>query len=482
MNDRNSLSQYKNENYIHEDDDSTIIDINDYFESPVNNTKRIHLMNSINNGSTSINNGSSTSINNGSSTSINNGSSTSINNGNNGNYDKSENNIIINNDDINNENNNTKNYDFINEDNSINNKKIKINNLSPEWGIMLTMQENLNIRIGTLKCKKYLSATFWNYISTPINFTITLLTALSAGQTGTQSQFLSTTQLFYILFVSFILSTANTFFNLKEKSKINYISLKTIEKYGSEFEKIYYLPILSDDDIKKKLKYYRELQQKINSYLSKEPIEYANYITEFIFIFFKNFQSLKQINNNERFWVLDGRPVKDYMTYTDFFSTIKDYKVNVNELFKHNFNKDGKEKQIKELKQLNSRLEHQIKQLKIIIYDIDKKNTSDQSSSQKNTNADISGNNTINENNSNIKKEKNKLDPNKFEPNEFNKIILYEDKNKKDNEQQNNSDNSDINSYDEDCDINSDDNSSIDSNNSYDKKNNVWKTSKGIKK
>jgi hypothetical protein len=73
-----------------------------------------------------------------------------------------------------------------------------------------------HIDFVNLKCKKYLSATFWNYISTPINFTITLLTALSAGQTGTQSQFLSTTQLFYILFVSFILSTANTFFNLKE--------------------------------------------------------------------------------------------------------------------------------------------------------------------------------------------------------------------------------------------------------------------------
>ena len=76
---------------------------------------------------------------------------------------------------------------------------VKINNLSPNWGIMLTIQSNLNLRIGTQSWKKYLSAAFWNYISTPINFTITLFTALSAGQTGTQGTFLTQNQLFYIL-------------------------------------------------------------------------------------------------------------------------------------------------------------------------------------------------------------------------------------------------------------------------------------------
>jgi len=90
-----------------------------------------------------------------------------------------------------------------------------INNLSPLWGITLTLQENLNLKIGTFSWKKYINAAFWNYISTPINFTITLFTAMSAGQTGTNSTFLNQNQLFYILFVSFILSIINTFFKLK---------------------------------------------------------------------------------------------------------------------------------------------------------------------------------------------------------------------------------------------------------------------------
>jgi len=79
------------------------------------------------------------------------------------------------------------------------NTEYVIDNLSPIWGIMLTVQDNLNLRIGTQLKKKYFNAGFWNYISTPINFTITLFTALSAGQTGSGSTFLTTDQLFYIL-------------------------------------------------------------------------------------------------------------------------------------------------------------------------------------------------------------------------------------------------------------------------------------------
>ena len=70
----------------------------------------------------------------------------------------------------------------------------RINNYSPDWGIMLTIQSSLNLRIGTQAWKKYISAAFWNYISTPINFTITLFTALTAGQTGTQTTYLTEKQ------------------------------------------------------------------------------------------------------------------------------------------------------------------------------------------------------------------------------------------------------------------------------------------------
>ena len=211
-----------------------------------------------------------------------------------------------------------------------------IDNLSPVWGIMLTMQENLNVRIGTQRWKKFVSATFWNYTSTPINFTITLFTALSAGQTGTKSQYLSESQLFYILFTTFVLSIVNTFFNLKEKAKINYESSKIYEMFGSDFEKIYFIEILNNNDVLNKLNYYRELQDKINDYSSKESIEYANYLTEIIFLIAKYccfYNKLKQINFNERYWVLDGRPNKFYP---------KDFRIDMPELFRYNFDEGDK--------------------------------------------------------------------------------------------------------------------------------------------
>jgi hypothetical protein len=184
----------------------------------------------------------------------------------------------------------------------------KIDNLSPDWGIMLTMQSTLNLRIGTQTWKKYISAAFWNYISTPINFTITLFTALSAGQTGTNSNYLSEKQLFIMLFISFLLSIINTFFKLKEKAVLNYDASKKYDEFGAKFEEIYYMSLSCEDDMKNKLRLYKILQEEINKYSQKENIENANYFTELIFlIFYCCFEDkLKRINKKYRYWYLDG--------------------------------------------------------------------------------------------------------------------------------------------------------------------------------
>jgi hypothetical protein len=191
----------------------------------------------------------------------------------------------------------------------------KINNQSPIWGLMLTMQENLNMRIGIQKWKRYVRASFWNNISTPINFIITLFTALSAGQTGTQSQYLNNNQLFYILFLSFILSTINTFFKLKEKSKKSHELLNNFEPFGSAYEDIYFQQILNNEDVRNRLKKYQKLQRELNEFLTEEEeISRIDYISDFLFIIIKYFcfccfsNKLKQINIDERYWVLDGTP------------------------------------------------------------------------------------------------------------------------------------------------------------------------------
>jgi hypothetical protein len=195
------------------------------------------------------------------------------------------------------------------------NTEYVIDNLSPIWGIMLTVQDNLNLRIGTQLKKKYFNAGFWNYISTPINFTITLFTALSAGQTGSGSTFLTTNQLFYVLLATFILSIINTFFKLKDKADINYNSAKSWELYAATFEKIYFTPIEKNTDVTDRLKKYNELISKINEEYVEETVEYVNYITELFFYLFRLcriYKDYRHLGIKQRHWILDGSTVNFY--------------------------------------------------------------------------------------------------------------------------------------------------------------------------
>ena len=195
------------------------------------------------------------------------------------------------------------------------NTEYVIDNLSPIWGIMLTVQDNLNLRIGTQLKKKYFNAGFWNYISTPINFTITLFTALSAGQTGSGSNFLNADQLFYVLLATFILSIINTFFKLKEKAEINYNSAKSWELYAATFEQIYFTPIEKNEDVANRLKKYNELIYKINEEYVEETVEYVNYITELFFYLFRLcriYKDYRHLGIKQRHWILDGSTVNFY--------------------------------------------------------------------------------------------------------------------------------------------------------------------------
>ena len=202
------------------------------------------------------------------------------------------------------------------------NTEYVIDNLSPIWGIMLTVQDNLNLRIGTQLKKKYFNAGFWNYISTPINFTITLFTALSAGQTGSGSTFLTTDQLFYILLATFILSIINTFFKLKEKAEINYNSAKSWELYAATFEKIYFTPIEKNSDVGKKLEEYNTLIFKINEEYVEETVEYVNYITELFFYLFRLcriYKDYRHLGIKRRHWILDGSTADFYKQNVEYY-------------------------------------------------------------------------------------------------------------------------------------------------------------------
>ena len=47
--------------------------------------------------------------------------------------------------------------------------------------------QTINDNVGYYWWKRYTYSAFWNIVSTPINLAITIFTALSTGQTATQS-------------------------------------------------------------------------------------------------------------------------------------------------------------------------------------------------------------------------------------------------------------------------------------------------------
>ena len=205
--------------------------------------------------------------------------------------------------------------------------KSNISNDTHLYNMMILRQEVLNKRIGTQAWKKYLSAAFWNYITTPINFCITLLTAIATGQaaTGDSSSYkiLSPQQTLIILFVTFILTTTNSFFKLNTKMTLNFEAARCYYEFGTQFEIIYYTPIYTDACIEAKLVQYNILHQKINKYMLSETIENQNYLTELVYKIamktsFGNFS--KWINKAERHSELDG---------------INDKETNMSEIFKN---------------------------------------------------------------------------------------------------------------------------------------------------
>lgn len=227
--------------------------------------------------------------------------------------------------------------------NTINtNDTTKINNMSQEFGIMITLQENLNLRIGRERWKKYISTMFWYYVTMPINFTITLFTALSSGQVGTNANFLSETTLFAILFTSFLLSTINTFFKLKETTDANYQISQKFELFAIQFEDIYFTPIKTNNDIYSRLVKYKKLQYDINEYCMNTKLDNVNYVTEIIYSCCKAmcFRSRdKLINISERFWVLDGKKKCDTYNKKCLIVDTSNFLFDIEKIADHDINK-----------------------------------------------------------------------------------------------------------------------------------------------
>lgn len=139
------------------------------------------------------------------------------------------------------------------------------------------LENNLNISIGYSWWKKYIAAAFWSNISTPINFIITLLTALNTGQ-ATTGNFISSELFVNLNIATLVISTFNTFFKPNEQYNNNLKNMHDWLDFGIRFETIYFT--ISDET--EKYNAYIQLQQDINKYENSESPNTQNFFTDLL--------------------------------------------------------------------------------------------------------------------------------------------------------------------------------------------------------
>jgi hypothetical protein len=162
---------------------------------------------------------------------------------------------------------------------------------------MQRIENKLNSDLGYLWWKKYIAGAFWSNISTPINLTITILTAIMSGQATTEN-LIPHNMYVNISITTLLLSTLNTFFKPHSQMSQNIEIMKIWYDYGNEFEKIYYSENTDIDDYKRRLEEYKKLYIEINKTKNSESPDTQNFVTDLI-----NYIVLNSCLKNKSNWL-----------------------------------------------------------------------------------------------------------------------------------------------------------------------------------
>lgn len=100
------------------------------------------------------------------------------------------------------------------------------------------LEEELNKNIGHYWWKSYISTAFWSNFSTPLNLTITILTAITTGQTATE-ELISASNMKTISLATLLITTLNTFFRPSTQLAASMENMNSWRALGNEFEAIF---------------------------------------------------------------------------------------------------------------------------------------------------------------------------------------------------------------------------------------------------
>lgn len=155
---------------------------------------------------------------------------------------------------------------------------------------MIFIKRKLDSDIGYNYWKKYVASAFWAQISTPINLTITFLTAITTAQAQTQG--LITQELFsQLAIVSLIITTLNTFFRPHTQYATNTEYLGKWNDIGVNFEKEYCDKVDTKNPSNQvlkaldlKIEKYNLLQDDVQNLRKAEGTATVNFLTDLIFL------------------------------------------------------------------------------------------------------------------------------------------------------------------------------------------------------
>lgn len=149
---------------------------------------------------------------------------------------------------------------------------------------LVILRHKLDKEIGHNYWKKYVASAFWSQISTPINLTITFLTAITTAQA--QSDSLIPQSLYaQLAIISLVITTLNTFFRPHTQYAANTEYLSKWKELGIKFEKEYFnrMEDNSETTYDMKIKAYSELQDEVDTLRKAEGTEMMNFLTDFIY-------------------------------------------------------------------------------------------------------------------------------------------------------------------------------------------------------
>ena len=163
--------------------------------------------------------------------------------------------------------------------------------------------KKINQTIGYYWWKQYIYSAFWNYITTPINLAITVMTALTTGENATQGLISSSTATTLGVIV-LCLSLFQTFFRSNDQYNINKAELAKWSALGTKFDGLYMDKVTDDNSITRdkekhdKLANLQELFQEI-SQLKRD--NQSNVCIDFFFVCLK----CMCLRNNKINWMKD---------------------------------------------------------------------------------------------------------------------------------------------------------------------------------